>query len=60
LCDLKPLRHIYAGFHRVAAQAVKTPAQNDLELVRAIDAFAAEPNGAVLVLSTTPNIPLVK
>jgi hypothetical protein len=40
-------------------QAVKTPVHNDLELVRAIDAFAAEPNGAVLVLPTTPNIPLV-
>jgi putative ABC transport system substrate-binding protein len=35
-------------------QAIKTPVRDPLELVRAIDAFAAEPNGGLLVVPVLP------
>jgi len=34
--------------------AIKTPVRDPLELVRAIDAFAAEPNGGLLVVPVLP------
>ena len=38
----------------LGVQAAKMPVRNAVEIVRAIDAFAAEPNGGVLVLPPTP------
>jgi putative tryptophan/tyrosine transport system substrate-binding protein len=35
-------------------QAIKTPVRDPLELVRAIDVFAAEPNGGLLVVPVLP------
>jgi putative ABC transport system substrate-binding protein len=35
-------------------QALKTPVRDPLEMVRAIDAFAAEPNGGLLVVPVLP------
>ena len=35
-------------------KAIKTPVRDPLELVRAIDAFAAEPNGGLLVVPVLP------
>jgi putative tryptophan/tyrosine transport system substrate-binding protein len=35
-------------------QAIKTPVRDPLELVRAIDAFAAKPNGGLLVVPVLP------
>jgi len=40
---------IEAAARVLAVQAIKTPIRNSFEIVRAIDAFAAEPNGGLLV-----------
>jgi putative tryptophan/tyrosine transport system substrate-binding protein len=39
---------IEAAASQLGVQALKTPVRDTLEIVRAIDAFAAEPNGSVL------------
>jgi putative ABC transport system substrate-binding protein len=38
----------------LAVQIVKTPVRNSFEIVRAIDAFALEPNGGLVVLPPSP------
>jgi len=43
-----------AAAHRYSIQLVKVPFQDAVELVRAIDAFAAEPNGGLMLLPPSP------
>ena len=38
----------------MGVQVIKTPVRSPLEIVRAIDAFAVEPNGGILVLPPPP------
>jgi len=47
-------RPIEAAASRLGVQALKTPVRDPLETVRAIDAFAAEPNGGLLVVPVLP------
>jgi putative ABC transport system substrate-binding protein len=47
-------RPIEAAAPLLGVQAIKTPVRDPLELVRAIDAFAAEPNGGLLVVPVLP------
>jgi putative ABC transport system substrate-binding protein len=47
-------RPIEAAASRLRVQALKTPVRDPLEMVRAIDAFAAEPNGGLLVVPVLP------
>jgi putative ABC transport system substrate-binding protein len=47
-------RPIEAVAPRLGVQAIKTPVRDPLEVVRAIDAFAAEPNGGLLVVPVLP------
>jgi putative ABC transport system substrate-binding protein len=37
-----------------AVQTIRTPFRDPIEIVRAVDAFAAEPNGSLLVLPPPP------
>ena len=37
-------------------QAIKTPVRNSLDAVRAIDAFAVQPNGGLVVMPPPPNL----
>jgi putative tryptophan/tyrosine transport system substrate-binding protein len=39
---------------RLSVQALKTPVSDPLEIVRAIDAFAADPNGGLLAVPVLP------
>jgi putative ABC transport system substrate-binding protein len=48
-------RPIEAVAPMLSVQTLKTPARDPLEMVRAIDAFAAEPNGGLLVVPVLPN-----
>jgi putative ABC transport system substrate-binding protein len=56
-------RTVNAGYFRpieeaallLDVQVLKTPVRDPLELVRAIDAFAAESNGGLLVIPVLPN-----
>jgi putative tryptophan/tyrosine transport system substrate-binding protein len=48
-------RSIEAAAPRLGVQTLKTPVRDPLEMVRAIDAFAAEPNGGLLVVPVLPN-----
>jgi putative ABC transport system substrate-binding protein len=57
--ELAPSAPIYISLIEAAAptfgvQAIKMPVRNAVDTVRAIDAFAAEPNGGLLVLPPTP------
>jgi putative ABC transport system substrate-binding protein len=45
---------IEAAASQLGVQALKTPVRDPLEIVRAIDAFAAEPNGGVLSVPILP------
>ena len=45
---------IEAAAPLLGVQAIKTPVRDPLELVRAIDSFAAEPNGGLLVVPVLP------
>jgi putative ABC transport system substrate-binding protein len=45
---------IEAAAPALGVQTIKTPVRNAVEIVRAIDAFAAEPNGGLLVLPPAP------
>jgi ABC-type uncharacterized transport system substrate-binding protein len=47
-------RPIDSAASRLGVQALKTPVRNPLELVRAIDVFATEPNGGLLVVPVLP------
>jgi putative ABC transport system substrate-binding protein len=47
-------RPIEAAASRLGVQALKTPVRDPLEVVRALDAFAAEPNGGLLVVPVLP------
>jgi putative ABC transport system substrate-binding protein len=47
-------RPIEAAAPLLGVQALKTPVRDPLELVRALDAFAAEPNGAALDVPVLP------
>jgi putative ABC transport system substrate-binding protein len=47
-------RSIEAAAPLLGVQALKTPVRDPLEIVRAIDAFAAEPNGGLLVVPVLP------
>jgi putative ABC transport system substrate-binding protein len=47
-------RSIETAAPLLGVQAIKTPVRNPLELVRAIDAFAAEANGGLLVVPVLP------
>ena len=47
-------RSIEAAAPLLGVQAIKTPVLNSLDTVRAIDAFAAEPNGGLLVVPVLP------
>jgi putative ABC transport system substrate-binding protein len=47
-------RPIEAAAPLLGVQALKTPVSDPLELVRAIDAFAAEPNGGLLAVPVLP------
>ena len=38
----------------LAVQTIRTPIRNSVDIVRAIDAFAAEPNGSLVVLPPSP------
>jgi putative ABC transport system substrate-binding protein len=44
------LATIEPAAHALALQTIKTPFRDTIELVRSIDAFAAEPNGGLLML----------
>jgi putative ABC transport system substrate-binding protein len=46
---------IEAAAPMLGVQALRTPVRDPLEMVRAIDAFAAEPNGGLLVVPVLPN-----
>jgi len=53
--ELAPTAPIYISLIEAAApalglRAIKTPVRNAIDIARAIDAFAAEPNGGLLVL----------
>jgi putative ABC transport system substrate-binding protein len=48
------LRSIEAAAPLPSVQTLKTPVRDPLEMVRAIDAFAAEPNGGLLVVPVLP------
>jgi putative ABC transport system substrate-binding protein len=48
-------RAIEAAATLLGVQALKTPVRDPLEIVRAIDAFATEPNGGLLVVPVLPN-----
>jgi hypothetical protein len=48
-------RPIEAASRTLSVQTLKTPVRDPLEMVRAIDAFAAEPNGGLLVVPVLPN-----
>jgi putative tryptophan/tyrosine transport system substrate-binding protein len=48
-------RPIEAAASRLGMQALKTAVRDPLEMVRAIDAFAAEPNGGLLIVPVLPN-----
>jgi putative tryptophan/tyrosine transport system substrate-binding protein len=48
-------RSIETAAPRLGVQALKTPVRDPLETVRAIDAFAAEPNGGLLVVPVLPD-----
>jgi putative ABC transport system substrate-binding protein len=53
---------IEAAAPLLGVQVIKTPVRNPLEIVRAIDVFAAEPNGALLIVPVQPtgaNIELI-
>jgi putative ABC transport system substrate-binding protein len=45
---------IEAAASRLGVQALKTPVRDPLEVVRAIDAFASEPNGGLLFVPVLP------
>jgi putative ABC transport system substrate-binding protein len=47
-------RPIEAAASRLGVQALKTPVRDPLEMVRAIDVFATEPNGGLLVVPVLP------
>jgi putative ABC transport system substrate-binding protein len=47
-------RPIEAAAPLLGLQALKTPVRNPLEVVRALDAFAAEPNSGMLVVPVLP------
>jgi putative ABC transport system substrate-binding protein len=47
-------RPIEAAAPSVGVQPLKTPVRDPLEVVRALDAFAAEPNGGLLVVPVLP------
>jgi putative ABC transport system substrate-binding protein len=47
-------RPIEAAAPLLGVQALKTPVRDALEVVRAVDAFAAEPNGGLLVVPVHP------
>jgi ABC-type uncharacterized transport system substrate-binding protein len=47
-------RSIEAAAPLLRVQALKIPVRDPLEMVRAIDAFAAEPNGGLLVVPVLP------
>jgi putative tryptophan/tyrosine transport system substrate-binding protein len=49
------LASIEAAAQSLGMQAIKSPFRNPLEIVRAIDAFAAEPNGCLLVVPVPPS-----
>jgi putative ABC transport system substrate-binding protein len=49
------LRSIEAAAPLPGVQTLKTPVRDPLEMVRAIDAFAAEPNGGLLVVPVLPS-----
>ena len=48
------LSAIEAAAPGLGVQPIKTPIRNAVDIVHAIDAFAAEPNGGLLVLPPTP------
>jgi putative ABC transport system substrate-binding protein len=48
-------RAIEAAAPMLGVETLKTPVRDPLEMVRAIDAFAAEPNGGLLVVPVLPN-----
>jgi len=48
-------RPIEVAAPMVGVQTLKTPVRDPLEMVRAIDAFAAEPNGGLLVVPVLPD-----
>jgi putative ABC transport system substrate-binding protein len=48
------LPSIEASAPLLGMQAIKTPVRDPLEIVRALDAFAAEPNGGLLVVPVLP------
>jgi putative ABC transport system substrate-binding protein len=45
---------IEAAAPALGVQIIKSPVRNAVDIVRAIDAFSAEPNGGLLVLPPTP------
>ena len=47
-------RPLEAAAPPLGVQALKTPVRDPLEMVRAIDAFAAEPNGGLLAVPVLP------
>ena len=53
-CEPDFERHAGRAAPALGVQAIKTPVRSAVDIVRAIDAFAAEPNGSLLVLSPTP------
>jgi putative tryptophan/tyrosine transport system substrate-binding protein len=46
---------IDAAAERLAVETIRTPYRNVAELQRAIDAFAAEPNGSLLMVPPPPS-----
>jgi putative ABC transport system substrate-binding protein len=48
-------RSVEAAAPMLGVQTLKTPVRDTLEMVRAIDAFAAEPNGGLLAVPVLPS-----
>jgi hypothetical protein len=51
---LSYIASIEAAAPALSVQAIKTPVCNSVDIVRALDAFAAEPNGGLLVVPPAP------
>jgi putative ABC transport system substrate-binding protein len=48
--------YVDAAASTLGIQAIRTPVRNSVDTVRAIDAFATEPNGGLVVMPPPPNL----
>jgi putative tryptophan/tyrosine transport system substrate-binding protein len=50
------LNYVEAAASAIGVEAIETPVRNGVDTVRAIDAFAAKPNGGLLVMPPPPSV----